>query len=150
MTDCCASDTTEAVPCPQCGVIGPVVGEPTVQPHRQTAVAGPWQFCASADCSVIFHLEADIVDADEVITQVANKATDKPTPVCFCFAHTLESLAADLEANDRFSTIQAAIKAAVAAGLCKCEHLNPSGKCCLPDVHRALKTIESDNLMKTT
>jgi len=146
--DCCATETSEAVPCPECGATGPVVGELTVRPHCQNAPDGPWQFCANEACNVIFHLGDDIVDAEGVMTQVGHKATDKPTPVCFCFAHTLESLAADFAANNRSSTAQIEIKAAVASGLCKCEHLNPSGKCCLPDVHRALRTIASDQSMQ--
>jgi len=93
------------------------------------------------DCPIIYYLGVDIVNADELRTQVAHKALDKPTPVCFCFSHTPDDLAADLAANDGVSSIKVAIKTAVAQGFCACEHLNPSEKCCLADVHRALKTI---------
>jgi len=76
-----------------------------------------------------------------VVTQVGLKATDKPTPVCFCFAHTRAELAENLRARGGVSEVKAEIKAAVADGHCACEHLNPSGKCCLADVHRALKSF---------
>ena len=82
------------------------------------------------------------MDENEVITKVGSKASAKPTPVCYCFAHTADSLARDLEVNGT-STAKTAVKAAVAEGFCACEHLNPSGACCLPDIHRALKNITS-------
>ena len=82
---------------------------------------------------------AATIDADTVLTQVDSKAIDRPTPVCFCFAHTVDDIVADAVAHDGVSTIRADIKQAVADGHCACEHLNPSTKCCLADVHRILK-----------
>lgn len=142
MSNCCSTDqTTDATPCPSCGITGPVIGTQPVRPHRPEATDGPWQHCASADCPVVYYRSADVVTADELRTQVAHKGLDRATPVCFCFSHTPEDLANDLEANDGVSTIKADIKTAVADGFCACEHLNPSSKCCLADVHRTLKAI---------
>ena len=87
----------------------------------------------------MYHLDQITVDdADAVIAQVAHKATDRPTPVCFCFAHTADDLVADAARNGGASTIKSAIKHAVADRRCACEHLNPSTKCCLADIHRSL------------
>ena len=86
----------------------------------------------------MFFLDDSVVDQDVVVTRVGLKATDKPIPVCFCFAHTIGDLAADLREHDGRSTIKSAVKAAVAAGHCACEHLNPTGTCCLVDIHRAV------------
>jgi hypothetical protein len=144
MSSCCSTDpNADRRPCPHCGETGPVIGHEPVQPHRPTVTEGSWQHCATLDCPVIYYLGTDIVTADDVRTQVAHKALDKPTPVCFCFSHTPDDLAADLAANDGVSTIKAEIKTAVADGFCACEHLNPSEKCCIADVHRALKTIKT-------
>ncbi len=140
MSSCCSTNDTDAQPCPQCGHVGPIVGAAPVRPHVPDAVDGEWQYCANEDCDVVYHLDKDTVDTDSVITQVGLKATDKATPVCFCFAHTVEALNEDVEANDGVSQIKSDIKAAVADGLCACEHLNPSGQCCLADVHRTLKS----------
>ena len=142
MSSCCSTDpTADAQPCPRCGVTGPVIGYQPVQPHRLDVPEGAWQHCATRDCPVVYYLEGDVVTTGDVRTQVAHKALDKPTPVCFCFSHTPDDLTADLAANNGVSTIKAAVKAAVADGLCACEHLNPSEECCLPDIHRALKAI---------
>jgi len=155
MSSCCTSDT-DSQPCPSCGHIGPIVGAAPVRPHRTEAADGAWQHCANTQCEVVYHLAETTVVAAELIAQVGVKATGKTTPVCFCFAHTTESLAADLEANDGVSTIQLSVKTAVAEGFCACKHLNPSGLCCLPDIHRTLKAIKigdvavsSENLFKS-
>ncbi|MCC6435081.1 MAG: hypothetical protein R2770_13475 [Acidimicrobiales bacterium] len=87
----------------------------------------------------MYYLDTATVDADAVIAQVGHKATDRPTPVCFCFGHTADDLIADAAAHDGVSTIKAEVKQAVADGHCACEHLNPSTKCCLADIHRTLK-----------
>ena len=139
MSSCCSTADPDAQPCPSCGHVGPIVGAPPVRPHLAEAVDGDWQHCANEQCQVIYYFGEHTVDTDSVITQVGLKATDKTTPVCFCFAHTADALAADVVEHDGVSAFKAEIKAAVAEGLCACEHLNPSGQCCLADVHRTLK-----------
>lgn len=141
MSSCCstADADADARPCPKCGHVGPIVGAAPVRPHLAEVVDGDWQYCANTQCDVVYHLGTHMVDAGSVITQVGLKATDKPTPVCFCFAHTAAALGQDLAEHGGVSEIKAGIKAAVADGICACEHLNPSGSCCLADVHRTLR-----------
>ncbi len=141
MSSCCSTSGTDAQPCPECGHVGPIVGTAPVRPHLPDAVDGAWQHCANEPCEVIFHLGAGTVETDSVSTQVGLKAADKATPVCFCFAYTADALGEDLNANDGVSEIKASIKAAVANSECACEHLNPSGQCCLADVHRTLRSL---------
>ncbi len=142
MSSCCSTDQSiDPTACPRCGATGPVIGAQPVLPHRPDAADGPWQHCASADCPVVYYLADAALTTDHLRTQVAHKALDKPTPVCFCFSHTADDLAVDLEAHDGVSAIKADIKTAVAEGFCACEHLNVSGKCCLADIHRTLKSI---------
>lgn len=141
MSTCCSVTDAEPQPCPTCGHVGPIVGAAPVRPHLPDAVDGGWQHCANEPCDVVFHLGEATVETDSVSTQVGFKAADTATPVCFCFAHTASALGDDLTANDGVSEIKASIKAAVANSHCACEHLNPSGKCCLADVHRTLETL---------
>ena len=138
MSSSCNLPSGPARPCPSCGEIGPIVGVAPVRPHRPDVADGAWQHCPTAGCRVVYFLDRVAVDIDAVITQVAHKATDRPEPVCFCFAQTAGDLVADIAAHDGVSTIKAAIKQAVAGGHCACEHLNPSTKCCLADIHRTL------------
>ncbi len=139
MSSCCSVPAGTPQPCPSCGEVGPIVVVASVRPHRPDAADGAWQHCPTAGCRVVYFLDEVTVDTDAVITQVGDKATDRPVPVCFCFAHTADDLVADAAAHDGVSTIKAAIKQAVAEGHCACEHLNPSTKCCLADIHRTLK-----------
>ena len=139
MTDCCAPNSSADTRCPSCGEPGHLVGSAPVRAHRPQAVEGGWRYCPTVGCGVVFCLGDATVDEDHVITQVGVKGATKPTPVCFCFAHTSENIHGDLVVNDGVSTIKASVKAAVTDGLCACEHLNPSGACCLPDIHRAVK-----------
>ncbi len=142
MSECCIDVADALMSCPRCGASGSVVGEAPVRAHRLSAAAGSWRYCANLACDAVFFLDTDVVDEFEVITQVRCKALSRPTPVCFCFAHTSADIRLDVEAHDGTSTIKAAVKAAVAEGLCACEHLNPSGQCCLPDVHRAVQAAQ--------
>ena len=143
MSSCCSVPAGSPLPCPSCDQIGPIVGVAPVRPHRHDAADGAWQHCPTVGCRVVFYLDVATVDADAVITQVAHKATNRPLPVCFCFAHTTDDLVVDAEAHDGASTIKTAIQQAVADGRCACEHLNPSTKCCLPDIHRTLKDADT-------
>jgi len=83
MNNCCAVDSAEPTPCPQCRTIGPVIEQLPVRPHRVDPTEGPWQFCPNQQFPAIYY-QADW-------------------------------------------------------GLCACGHLNPSRKCCLPNVRRAVK-----------
>lgn len=139
MSSCCSIPGGTPQPCPSCGEIGPIVGVAPVRPHRPDVADGAWQHCPTVGCRAVYYLDQVMIDTDAVITQVAHKATHRPVPVCFCFAHTADDLLADAAAHSGASTIKAAIKQAVADGHCACEHLNPSTKCCLADIHRTLK-----------
>lgn len=78
-----------------------------------------------------------------MVTRVGRKAADRPTPICFWFAHTADDILADSAAHDGVSAITAEIEQAVANGHCACEHLNPSTKCCLGDIYRTLKAARA-------
>lgn len=139
MTDCCTSGGDAGASCPRCGVCGAVVGAAPVRAHRPSAAAGSWRYCANPICDIVFFLDSDVVDDRDVVAQVGDKAHDKPVPVCFCFAHTRADIRFDIAVHAGASAIKTSVKAAVADGLCACEHLNPSGECCLPAVHRAVE-----------
>ncbi|WCO68044.1 hypothetical protein PO878_04810 [Iamia majanohamensis] len=92
----------------------------------------------------MFHLEGATVTDRQVIARVGAKAAAAPEPVCFCFAHTRDDLEIDLSRHGGTSAIKATLAIAVADGLCACEHLNPHGSCCLPSVHRTIRSIQDE------
>ena len=134
------------VRCPRCNHSGDVVGAAPVRAHRTGVVDGPWRYCSNVACPVVFFLDDSVVDQNVVVARVGLKATSKPIPVCFCFAHTIDDLAADLRDHDGLSTIKSEVKAAVADGKCACEYLNPTRTCCLADIHRAVKQFGADRV----
>ena len=140
--DCCAVDNESNRRCPECETTGKPVGVAPVRAHDPNAIDGPWSHCPNEACHVVFFLDPETIDDDHVVTRVAAKARSKPEPVCFCFAHTAADIAADLAEHGR-STINESVKTAVAAGLCACEYLNPTGKCCLPAIRRAVQATTS-------
>lgn len=139
MNSCCSPSDVDGQACPKCGHVGLVVGVAPVRPHFPDAIDGDWQYCNNEQCEVIYHSGSQIVDAKAVTTQVGLKATNKATPVCFCFAHTAEAIVQDLAEHGGVSRIKAEIKDAVSNSECACQHLNPRGNCCLADVHRTIK-----------
>lgn len=143
MNDCCTTLDSPPPPCPRCGRTGPVVGPAPVRAHCPGATPGPWQHCDTVGCPVVFHLDGATVTDDQAIARVGAKAPAAREPVCFCFAHTRDDLQADLSANGGTSAIKETITAAVADGLCACEHLNPDRSCCLPSVHRTIRSIHT-------
>ena len=128
--------------CPRCRVSGALIGEAPVRAHRPIAPAGSWRYCANPVCDAVFFLDTNVVAESEVVAQVGRKALSQPIPICFCFAHTTNDIRIDVATHDGTSTIKTAVKAAVATGLCACEHLNPSRECCLPAVHRAVREAQ--------
>jgi hypothetical protein len=78
--------------------------------------------------------------AGSVKVRVGVKVTDPPRPICYCFGHTVESLREEV-ATTGLSKAVGALQAAVKAGTCRCDVMNPSGRCCLGDVVKALKVI---------
>jgi hypothetical protein len=143
MASCCTTDNTAARPCPNCAATGAVVGAAPVRAHRPTAEEGLWQYCSSPACEVLFYLDDRVIQEDEAAARVGDKALGASEPVCFCFAHTAEDIVAEVTIHGT-STIKSSIQEAVADGSCACEHLNPSGRCCLGAVNRAIQTTQAD------
>ena len=61
--------------------------------------------------------------------------------VCYCFNYTYEQIAWDHGLN-QYSTYLDEIKQKMEKG-CDCENLNPSGKCCLPNINDFLKKLDT-------
>ena len=101
-----------------------------------------YYFCATPTCPVVYFAPggARTFMREDLTIRVGVKVTDPPHQLCYCFGHTIESLREDV-ARTGSSEAVVAIKAAVKAATCRCEVMNPSGRCCLGDVARALKEI---------
>ncbi|NOJ83438.1 putative iron-sulfur cluster-binding metallochaperone [Myxococcus xanthus] len=144
--DCCAAPKAEAarVPCPGCGANGKPVGEETVQglliPEALAALGVQGRsFCRTASCPVLyFAADGSVAHKAQARVRVGMKETEGPRPLCYCFGHTYEDVAAEVAGGGACS-IPTLITAEVRAGRCACERMNPAGNCCLGEVNRAVK-----------
>jgi hypothetical protein len=105
----------------------------------------PYFFDRTPSCDVVyFSNEArSYFQKDELAVRVGLKETESPIAICYCFGHTVESAREEIAATGR-STVAKRIAAEVQAGNCSCEVKNPSGKCCLGDVNRAIRQIQTE------
>ncbi len=145
--DCCGEvPAAEAAPCPGCGGAGRVVGTPTLRALLAPRWAGevprgPWRFCASPACDLVYFGPAGTYRKDQLRVRVGLKETEAPRPLCYCFGHSAESLRADWQATGRLDAVEE-IRAAVKEGRCRCDVENPSGACCLGDVLKVAGAIQ--------
>ena len=111
-----------------------------IRPEHSAIVEGrEWLFCDLPDCDVVyFTRDGRTLRKEALKVRVGLKEKDAPRPVCYCFAHTVESIREEIERTGR-STAAASIKEKIEAGECSCEVLNPKGTCCLGDVNKVVK-----------
>ncbi len=158
MADCCTLLSTAAAPpvmaCPACGRRSKRVDAITVKSlvrHLPFGMAPvQYYFCTTPACDVVYfpsNPNAPTFRPSDLCVRVGLKVERDPIPVCYCFGVERQDIADEVQRTGR-SAIAERIKAEVKAGNCACEVKNPSGKCCLGDVTRAvqdaLRTAEVD------
>jgi len=153
MSDCCKVPEPGAAAddrCRRCGEKGRRVPRETMEsllkPEALERLRDePYYFDRSPQCDVVyFSNEADsYFEKDELEVRVGLKETESPIPLCYCFGHTAESAREEILSTGR-SSVAERITAEVQAGNCSCEVKNPSGKCCLGDVNRAIDAIQKE------
>lgn len=165
MSDCCATtnggERCEApaagrepraarAACPECGRYGKPVEHRTLEhlltgTARPRLVPGPFLFCISPDCPVVY-FTADggaVFHKVDLTVRVTAKETADPVPVCYCYSHTRADILREVRETGK-TTIPDRIKAGVKAGTCACEVKNPQGSCCLGNVTAAVKWAERE------
>ncbi len=153
MSDCCKlSEPAELADerCRRCGEMGRTVLRETMESLLKPEALErlfdePHYFDRTPECDVVyFSNEAgSYFQKDELKVRVGLKETESPIPLCYCFGHTAESAREEILTTGR-STVAERITAEVQAGNCSCEVKNPSGKCCLGDVKRAIDEIQQE------
>ncbi len=149
MSECCSVPKTDSPPavmaCPSCGNRSKQVDTLTVKSLvRRLPFAMPqaqYYFCDAPGCDVVYfasHADAPSFGRSDLSVRVGAKETEDPIPVCYCFGLSREDISAEARQTGR-SGVAELIKTEVKAGNCACEIKNPSGKCCLGDVTRAVQ-----------
>src|SRR2546425_4677519 len=141
--------------CQRCGTQGQPVARETLEALlTANALArlkrGPYFFDRSPDCEIVyFSNENDsYFTKRDLRVRVGIKESDPPIPICYCFGHTMESARSEIQATGR-STVGAEITKGIQSGYCACEVKNPSGRCCLGEVNKAVKKLLSATELAT-
>ncbi len=145
MDNCCpVPDKTEGL-CPECGRKGKKVQRTTmehlVQPSQVSEnTTGQYFFCESPRCKAVYFSSPGkrIFHKQDLTVRVGLKETEDPVPICYCFGYT-QKMAWDEIAETGKTEIPNKIKAEIQTGNCACEVKNPSGRCCLGNVTRAVE-----------
>ena len=152
MSDCCSpSPATTATPppvstrslCPRCGQPGKAVPLLTLKhqvkpPHLANVEDGPFFFCATADCPVVYFNAGRIeLTLKDVRQRPTAKGGDNPQ-LCYCFGFDTNMARAEIAATGA-CTIPQRIAAEMKAERCACEIRNPQGSCCYANVVAAVK-----------
>ena len=164
MSECC-SGKAPAIPspvmsCPECKSRSKRVDILTVKSLVRHLPFGmlptQYYFCAAPACDVVYfpsNPQAPTFHSGEVLVPVRLKEKNDPVPVCYCFGVARWDIADEVQRTGK-STIAERMKAEVKAGNCACEFKNPSGKCCLGDVIRAVqdarRTQEAGSFLSTS
>jgi len=152
MSECC-SVKASALPaavmsCPECGSHSKQVDILTVKSlvrHLPFGMAtAQYYFCEADACPVVYfpsNSQAPTFQQRDLLVRVGVKEKHDPIPICYCFGVTRRDIIEDVQPTGQ-STIAGRIKAEVKAGNCACEVKNPSGKCCLGHVTRAVQEAQ--------
>ncbi len=150
MPDCCSVNGRSAsappvMACPVTGARSKQVDILTVKSLvRHVPLRMPraqYYFCEAPDCDVVYFAsnpQEPIFHRADLLVRVGVKETEDPIPVCYCFGFMQKDIEDEVGRTGR-STIPERIKTEVKAGNCACEVKNPSGKCCLGNVTKAVQ-----------
>jgi len=154
MSDCCKvpEPAVENIDdrCHRCGEKGRRVLRETMESlltaeALERLTGEPYYFDRTPDCDVVYFTNQgpSYFDKESLTVRVGLKEKAPPIPLCYCFGHSEESVREEIVTTGR-STVTDRITAEVQADHCACEIKNPSGKCCLGDVSRAVRRIEKE------
>lgn len=138
--------SSESTVCPGCTKTGKPVATRTVKnlvrDHTRVSTSDGYCFCRTLECSVVYFSEQQVFQKADMKVRVGIKEHDDPIPLCYCFDYTWDDLSRDL-ALDGDTDVPKRVKAEVKRGFCACDVKNPSGKCCLGDITRAVQQIKA-------
>jgi Zinc binding domain len=149
MSECCA--VNKPVPIAPSIMNCPVSGTPSkrvdlitvkslVRHLKFVMPATQYYFCTVPGCEVVYfpsNPEAPIFSRDDLLVPVGAKDSGEEATICYCFGITRGQIHREVEETGR-CLAGGKIKAAIQSGRCACEVKNPSGKCCLGEVTRAV------------
>ena len=77
------------------------------------------------------------------VDEIKHTTTSDPIPLCYCFGFDESHLREEISKTGS-TTVPERISRLIREGLCSCDVRNPSGKCCLGDVNRAVTRLKKE------
>ena len=94
------------------------------------------------DCCGLDKIQSSLID-DFRIT-----ASTNPIPLCYCFGFDESHIREEI-AQTGTTTVPERISCLIRKGLCACDVLNPSGKCCLGEINRTATRLKKEAVQET-
>lgn len=149
MADCCTVKDAAPAPtvmnCPASGTKSKRADALTVKALVRHLPFGlgkvQYYFCEAPGCDVVYFAAdpgAATFRRGDVLVRVGVKEPGDNALLCYCFGVTRNDIREEITRTGN-STATDRIRAEVKAGHCACEVKNPSGKCCLGNVTRAIQ-----------
>ena len=100
-------------------------------------------FCPNPERKVVYHNtpEGVYLKKEAVKVRVGLKEKEPPITLCYCFNITKEMIEEEIVSRGE-TEYPDYIREKVKRKECECELKNPSGRCCLGEVSRAVKEIK--------
>ena len=136
----------ESVVCPSCSgkTIGvePITLKSLVVPRSLERVRDTtYRYCSTKSCAIVY-LAADdskySFSCDDLNFRQAGKEASESFPICYYFDWTTDDVRRELR-DTRETTIPVRIELLIRLGFCRCETMNPKGRCRLGDGTRTVK-----------
>jgi len=154
MSESCCTTTergNELQCCPASGSLGQNVEWLTVAaltveqvPPRQT-----FWLCRDKECDVVYFGENGTqLRAKDLRVLPGFKLEGDEGLLCYCFLYCLRDIKEDLLKGNESPTVEH-IEAEIRAGNCACEVRNPTGKCCLGEVKKAVRELRTEPVVET-
>lgn len=134
--------------CPVCGGRGKAVGGQTVKALLSVSLREAqdveYLFCKTPTCPVVYFSPdgKQTFRVEQVREQVYQKEPESDDVfVCYCFRHKVGELRT--ASSESRMAILSDINTGINAGQCACDLRNPQGSCCLGNVRRLIKRMET-------
>ena len=97
-------------------------------------------FCETPDCSVVYFKNDFTLKQNDLKQSIGIKDNAIPATICYCFEWSKEKIKEQIKQSGTTLALEDIQLKKKTIG-CKCEVNNPRGKCCMPDVKKAIKEL---------
>lgn len=138
------------ISCFHCGQPGQPVNQQTIKALLDVSLEvlqpAAYRFCATPDCPNVYFTEdgSHAISEDQLRVRVYQKHPhDDDVLVCYCFYHSPGSVRAEIDARGTTDVVER-VTALTKARICACDIRNPQGSCCLSNLRRLVRQMETE------